>query len=258
MGSKRERLVATIPILSDAGKSCGRPTCSTSNHSQSTAYMRDNSPIRVGHSERQSPRGAPSQSTKIESPMTFKDSPRSRRTQRTLRCSSTKADDGGSSREHCGSRLDRDSLHVRMYEEALHLARSEQYEEARVVFEHVISLAPTWEKPWVSYAQMEKRIGRSALATMSAAPGSTDPWKGCRNVLQRALRINPRKPKLTQAWGLMELQRGNFWPAVQLLERSVLQDPILAPVLRWKPVVEAKRKIHMQSQPCHHTMHTSI
>lgn len=48
---------------------------------------------------------------------------------------------------------------------------------------------------------------------------------------------------LLQAWGLMELQKGNFWAAVRLLERSVVMEPFLAPVLRWKPVSAARKTI---------------
>jgi hypothetical protein len=41
----------------------------------------------------------------------------------------------------------------------------------------------------------------------------------------------------------MELQKGNFWAAVRLLERSVVMDPFLTPVLRWKPVSAARKTI---------------
>ena len=39
-----------------------------------------------------------------------------------------------------------------------------------------------------------------------------------------------------QAWGLLELQRGNVLAAVLLLERCVASDPRCSPVLKWKPV----------------------
>ena len=39
-----------------------------------------------------------------------------------------------------------------------------------------------------------------------------------------------------QAWGLLELQRGNVLAAVLLLERCVANDPRCSPVLKWKPV----------------------
>jgi hypothetical protein len=41
----------------------------------------------------------------------------------------------------------------------------------------------------------------------------------------------------------MELQKGNFWAAVRLLERSVVMDPFLTPVLRWKPVNAARNTL---------------
>lgn len=39
-----------------------------------------------------------------------------------------------------------------------------------------------------------------------------------------------------QAWGLLELQAGNTWAALALLERSVRADPACSPVLRWRTV----------------------
>ena len=39
-----------------------------------------------------------------------------------------------------------------------------------------------------------------------------------------------------QAWGLLELQRGNVLAAVLLLERCVANDPRCSPVLKWKAV----------------------
>ena len=48
---------------------------------------------------------------------------------------------------------------------------------------------------------------------------------------------------LPQAWGLMELQRGNVLAAVLLLERSVAHDPRCSPVLRWKAVRTARQTI---------------
>ena len=46
-----------------------------------------------------------------------------------------------------------------------------------------------------------------------------------------------------QAWGLMELQRGNVLAAVLLLERSVRMDPSCSPVLRWKEVQQARHTV---------------
>lgn len=83
---------------------------------------------------------------------------------------------------------------------------------------------------------MEKRA--------AAESGYTEEkWSRCRNILQRALTLNPAAVQVIQAWGLMELQRGNLLPAVRLLERCATADPICAPVLRWKLVQEARKTV---------------
>ena len=46
-----------------------------------------------------------------------------------------------------------------------------------------------------------------------------------------------------QAWGLMELQKGNVLAAVLLLERSVQFEPRNSPVLRWRPVQLAQQTV---------------
>ncbi len=46
-----------------------------------------------------------------------------------------------------------------------------------------------------------------------------------------------------QAWGLMELQKGNILAAVLLLERSVQFEPRNSPVLRWRPVQLAQQTV---------------
>jgi hypothetical protein len=38
-----------------------------------------------------------------------------------------------------------------------------------------------------------------------------------RAILQRGLQINPDSGCLAQAWGLMELQKGNAWAALRLV-----------------------------------------
>jgi len=128
-----------------------------------------------------------------------------------------------------------------LYNHALTLARSQRYDEAREIFEILVTLCPSWHKPWVSYAQMEKRCNIEGNKNDSAKQSK---WCECRKILQRALTQNPNCPRVIQAWGLLELQKGNFWPAVQMLERCVMQDPFLAPVLNWKPVKEAKSVIY--------------
>lgn len=43
-----------------------------------------------------------------------------------------------------------------------------------------------------------------------------------RAILQRGLQINPGSGCLAQAWGLMELQKGNAWAAVRLVSGSTM------------------------------------
>ena len=64
-----------------------------------------------------------------------------------------------------------------------------------------------------------------------------------RRILQRGMQINPHSGCLAQAWGLLELRRGNSRGAVNLLERSVILDPSCSPVLKWNPVQKAKENI---------------
>lgn len=128
---------------------------------------------------------------------------------------------------------------MKLYEYALVLARqadsrsSITFSAAKQAFEACILACPTFEKPWVSYAQMEKRCGASTEERV----------RRCKEVLQRALALNPHSPYIMQAWGLLELQRGNLLPAVRLLERCVAAKPELVPVLKWKSVQEARRTV---------------
>ena len=46
-----------------------------------------------------------------------------------------------------------------------------------------------------------------------------------------------------QAWGLMELQKGNILAAVLLLERSVQFEPKNSPVLKWRAVQLAQQTV---------------
>lgn len=52
-----------------------------------------------------------------------------------------------------------------------------------------------------------------------------------------------------QAWGLLELQRGNVLAAVLLLERCVANDPRCSPVLKWKAVRVHILLIPLMSKP---------
>ena len=64
-----------------------------------------------------------------------------------------------------------------------------------------------------------------------------------RRILQRGMQSNPQSGCLAQAWGLLELRRGNSRGAVNLLERSVVLDPSCSPVLKWNPVQKAKENV---------------
>jgi len=120
------------------------------------------------------------------------------------------------------------------YARALSLARQNQTESARLAFLEATDEDPHDVKCWISFAQMEKRT----------ETGEDDRFQRCRLVLQKGLTQNPSSAQLCQAWGLMELQRGNFWAALALLERASTFDPArCAPVLRWKPVQLAKAAV---------------
>lgn len=117
-----------------------------------------------------------------------------------------------------------------LYSQALEYARDENFNAARVVFRRTLSQSPHLIKAWVSWAQMEKR---------SAGPGS-ERWNNCRYILQQALTLNPNDPYLIQAWGLMELNKGNLFAACLLLDRCAQVDPKHSPVLKWHVVRQAK------------------
>ncbi|KAG2495702.1 hypothetical protein HYH03_006302 [Edaphochlamys debaryana] len=85
---------------------------------------------------------------------------------------------------------------------------------------------------------MEKRCARS---------NAEERWHRCRAVLQRGLELNPGSSCLIQAWGLMELQRGNLWAAVSLLERCASLDSNCRPVLRWHQVQTARKTVGSRS-----------
>ncbi|KIZ02203.1 hypothetical protein MNEG_5750 [Monoraphidium neglectum] len=99
---------------------------------------------------------------------------------------------GGGARDSTQAAADR------AYEAALELSRQQQHGAAREAFEELLRAHPNMCKAWVSYAQMEKRIGRL---------GDPQRLHIARFVLQRGLSSNPDSACLAQAWGLLELQR---------------------------------------------------
>lgn len=167
-----------------------------------------------------------------------------------------------------------------LYSAALEYARDERFDVARRVFAKLVEECPGFLKPWVSWAQMEKRC---------IPHGDERRWRRCAAVLQRGLELNRDAPPLLQAWGLNELQvwgraangdatpccshagmgqvlgrvaspsplppplcstllqRGNIVAAILLLDRSAALEPRNRPVLRWKPVIEARRTASARS-----------
>ncbi|DBA97504.1 hypothetical protein WJX77_006572 [Trebouxia sp. C0004] len=121
-----------------------------------------------------------------------------------------------------------------LYTQALQLARLQDQEEAaRTAFEECCRADPDNTKAWVSWAQFEKRVKKD----------HQDRFQSCRQVLQQGLTLNRTSAALIQAWGLMELQKGNILAAVLLLERSVQFEPRNSPVLRWRPVQLAQQTV---------------
>eukprot|EP00195_Chlamydomonas_chlamydogama_P006100 CAMPEP_0202908558 /NCGR_PEP_ID=MMETSP1392-20130828/46474_1 /ASSEMBLY_ACC=CAM_ASM_000868 /TAXON_ID=225041 /ORGANISM="Chlamydomonas chlamydogama, Strain SAG 11-48b" /LENGTH=180 /DNA_ID=CAMNT_0049597957 /DNA_START=179 /DNA_END=721 /DNA_ORIENTATION=- len=118
-----------------------------------------------------------------------------------------------------------------MYELALAHARANNWDIARSKFQQLVSKYPTACRGWVSWAQMEKRYP------------STDRFDRCRQVLQRGLEQNTNSACLIQAWGLMELQRGNLLAALMMLERAVKLEPSCSPVLKWRQVDTARKTV---------------
>jgi len=126
------------------------------------------------------------------------------------------------------------------YDTALGLARGEDWTAARRVFQATTEIYPNLCRAWVSWAQMEKKAG----AALDEETGLVHPDFGaCRVILQRGLERNPNSSCLCQAWGLMELQKGNPFAAVKLLDRSAQYDPKCKPVQRWKLYQDARKTV---------------
>lgn len=121
-----------------------------------------------------------------------------------------------------------------LYEKGLRFARHQNYKGARRAFQNCIAVIPEFSKAWVSWAQMEKR---------TVVEGREDNIERCRKILQQGLSLNPTDAKILQAWGLLELQRGNVLAAVLLLERCVQYEPTCRPVLQWRAVQVAKQSV---------------
>uniref|UniRef100_A0A061RIW5 Uncharacterized protein n=1 Tax=Tetraselmis sp. GSL018 TaxID=582737 RepID=A0A061RIW5_9CHLO len=123
------------------------------------------------------------------------------------------------------------------YSTALQLARQERWEYARRVFSATVQRYPNLCRAWVSWSQMEKKAG--AVRDDNGSIVELD-FDSCRRILQCGLEVNPTSSCLCQAWGLMELQKGNALAAVKLLDRSAEYDAACKPVQRWKLYVDAR------------------
>lgn len=115
---------------------------------------------------------------------------------------------------------------LKIYDVGLRHVRSKRYPSARRIFQTCATRHPTFERAWVTLAQMEKKVSSR---------------KTCEQVLKQGLLHNPRSAALLQAWGLHLLQeedRQCDLMAYGLLRASVTYDPENRGVLRWKRVRE--------------------
>lgn len=133
--------------------------------------------------------------------------------------------------------------HSSHYLQAVRLAREQQFDDAREVFALCTAQQPEEEIAWVSWAQMEKRT-----EAMTEDESTTRRFARSRAVLQQGLQLNPHSARICQAWGLLELQAGNMWAALALLERATRADARCAPVLRWQPVQAARLAVSQRRQ----------
>lgn len=158
------------------------------------------------------------------------------------------------------------------YGRALELARAGDYAAARAAFSEALACQPRLCKAWVSWAQARCPCGGAAPARAAAAlpahflrpPHAANPPRTplspptkkqmekravdgaaglnrCRATLQRGLALNPGSACLVQAWGLLELQRGNNRAALKMLDRCCALDTACAPVLKWQHVQRARQ-----------------
>lgn len=100
---------------------------------------------------------------------------------------------------------------------------------------------PEHAKAWISYAQMEKRRelvnAKEDPCTPEHNKKDMEKYRTARSILYRGLRHNPASVLILQAWGLLEMQRENYWAAARLLQRCANTDPERCGyLLRWKPV----------------------
>lgn len=113
---------------------------------------------------------------------------------------------------------------VKIYDRGLHHVRRKKYNSARRVLMTCAKLHPTFERAWVTLAQVEKKNGQR---------------DECERILKDGLAHNPQSSAILQAWGLHLLQEEDpkhDIMAYGLLQSAVKKDPSKRGVLKWKRV----------------------
>lgn len=119
---------------------------------------------------------------------------------------------------------------MKMYKSGLRHVRTKRYPSARRILSQCAARHPTFERAWVTLAQMEKKV---------------DSREKCESILKSGLLHNPRSGAILQAWGLHLLQEEDHrcdLMAYGLLRASVDMDPKNKNVLKWSRVREIGRR----------------
>lgn len=139
---------------------------------------------------------------------------------------------------------------LKMYDVGLKHVRSKRYESGRRILQTCATRHPSFERAWVTLAQMEKKVTSREM---------------CEQILKKGLLHNPRSAALLQAWGLHLLQEGDArhdLMAYGLLRASVTNDPENRGVMRWKRVreigIQWKRARHQKRKRRHRLQKLAI
>jgi len=125
---------------------------------------------------------------------------------------------------------------MKIYDVGLKHIRTKRYPSARRLLRACQEKHPTFERAWVTLAQMEKKVNSR---------------KECEIILKSGLWYNPRSAAILQAWGLHLLQdaeNGNDLMAYGLLKAAAEIDPSLKNVLNWKQVREIGQRWRAERQ----------
>lgn len=119
---------------------------------------------------------------------------------------------------------------LKMYKSGLRHVRTKRYPSARRILSQCAARHPTFERAWVTLAQMEKKV---------------DSREKCESILKSGLLHNPRSAAILQAWGLHLLQEEDHQSdlmAYGLLRASADRDPRNKNVMKWSRVREIGRR----------------